>query len=159
MDIELIFIVVVPIYSVAFVSVLLTGYFNDKYPSIRGLTIAGLVFVSMVCSIVVCAVYNYTARYVLLVFIATGLLSGNGLAGAYASSTFATMRQETRAVSLATVNGLAGLSQIYGAYLFPSEDAPKYLMGFGVISGLSAVCATIYLSSYILFRKYPTTGV
>lgn len=31
------------------------------------------------------------------------------------------------------------LAQIYGSYLFPSKDSPKYLMGFGVISGL---CAT-----------------
>lgn len=38
------------------------------------------------------------------------------------------MPNETKAVSL--------LTQIYGAYLFPFGDAPKYLTGFGVISGI-----------------------
>lgn len=42
--------------------------------------------------------------------------------------TFSTLPNETKAVSL--------LTQIYGAYLFPSGDAPKYLTGFGVISGI-----------------------
>ena len=39
-------------------------------------------------------------------------------------------------VSRALMNALGNLAQIYGAYLFPSADAPKYLMGFGVISGM-----------------------
>lgn len=81
--------VVVPIYAVAFVAVLVTGYFSDKFPTVRGLIVAAWVALSMTCSIAVCAVYSYTARYVLLVFMATGLLSGNALSLAYASSTFA----------------------------------------------------------------------
>lgn len=151
-------IVVVPIYAVAFVIILTTGYFNDKYPTVRGIVIAALLALSAVCSVVVCAVYNYTARYVLLVFMASGLLTANGLSMAYASSTFAPMQQETRAVSLAMVNALANLSGIYGAYLFPSGDAPKYLMGFGVISGLSAVGVVIYSSAHFLVRRYPVRG-
>lgn len=149
---------VVPIYSVAFVAVLTTGYFNDKYPTVRGAVVASWVALATICSIVVCAVHNFTARYVLLVFMASGLLSGNALSLAYASSTFAPMQQETRAVSLAWVNTLGNLSQIYGAYLFPSEDSPKYLMGFGVISGLGALCAMIYASAHVLIRKYPEQG-
>lgn len=150
--------VVVPIYSVAFVAVLTTGYFNDKYPNFRGLVIAAWLAVSMTCSIIVCAVYNYTARYVLLIFMASGLMSGNALSLAYASSTFAPTRQETKAVSLAFLNSLGNLSQIYGAYLFPAHDAPEYLMGFGVISGLCAVCVVLYSVAHALIRRYPAKG-
>ncbi|KND88393.1 Pantothenate transporter liz1 [Tolypocladium ophioglossoides CBS 100239] len=149
---------VVPIYSVAFVAVLATGYFNDKYPYYRGIVIAGLLAASMICSIIVCAVYNFTARYVLLVFMASSLLSGNALSVAYASSTFAPMQLEMRAVSLAFLNGMANLSQIYGAYLFPAQDAPKYLMGFGVISGLSALCVVVYSMAHIFIHRYPIQG-
>lgn len=109
----------------------------------------------MTCAIVVSAVYNFTARYVLLVFMASGGLSANALSLAYCASTFGPMPQETRAVSLAFVNTLANLSGIYGAYLWPSHDAPKYLMGFGVISGLCFVGAAIYTAGHILIRKYP----
>lgn len=69
---------------------------------------------------------------------AAGLWSTNGLALSYASSTFSSMPRETRAVALAFVNAMGNLAQIYGAYLFPSKDMPKYLLGFGVISGMCA---------------------
>jgi MFS family permease len=116
---------VVPIYAVAFVAVAITGYFMDKFPEWRGLVIALWLTLAMVCSIVVCVVYNFTARYILLVFMAAGLWAANGLALSYASSTFGPMQQEVRGVALALVNALGNLAQIYGAYLFPSEDAPK----------------------------------
>lgn len=52
-----------------------------------------------------------------------GLWSTNALSLSFASSTFAHMSREVRAVSLAFVNAMGNLAQIYGAYLFPSEDA------------------------------------
>ncbi|EXJ83583.1 hypothetical protein A1O1_07206 [Capronia coronata CBS 617.96] len=145
----------VPIYGAAFVFVLLTGWLSDRYPGYRGLTIAAWLTVSMTCAIVVSAVYNYTARYVMLVFMASGGLSANALSLAYCASTFGPMPQEVRAVSLAFVNTLASLSGIYGAYLWPAADSPKYLMGFGVISGLCAVGAGIYASAHFLIRRFP----
>ena len=146
---------VVPIYSVAFVAVLATGFCSDRYPGVRGLIIASWLALGMICAAVVCGVYNYVARYVLLVFIASGILSANALSLAFAASAFGPMPQETRAVTVAFVNAMANLSGIYGAYLFPSNDSPKYLMGFGVISGLCAVGVGIYSSAHILLRKYP----
>ncbi|KAK4508318.1 hypothetical protein PRZ48_002056 [Zasmidium cellare] len=145
---------VVPIYAVAFVCVGVTGYFSDKFPLQRGAIIAAWLTVSLICSIVICVVYNFTARYALLVIMAAGLWSTNGLSLSYASSTFASMPQETRAVSLALVNALGNLAQIYGAYLFPSDDAPKYLLGFGVISGMCAFGVIVYALAHVLLRKY-----
>lgn len=125
----------------------------DKYPKWRGVVIASWLALAMACSIAVCAVYNFTARYVLLVFMAAGLWASNGLALSYSASTFGTMRQETRAVSLALVNALGNLAQIYGAYLFPSDDAPKYLMGFGVISGMCALGVVVYIVAHVVVPR------
>lgn len=146
---------VVPIYSVAFVAVLVTGYLNDKIPNYRGAVIAGWLAIALVGSIIVCVVDSLTTRYVLLVFMASGLPAANALSLAYASSTFGSAQQETRAVSLAFINAVANLSQIYGAYLFPSHDAPDYRMGFGVISGLCAVGVLIYYTAHVVIRRYP----
>ncbi|RMX73846.1 hypothetical protein D0869_13195, partial [Hortaea werneckii] len=143
---------VVPIYGVAFVATGVTGYFSDKYPRQRGAIIAGWLTISLICSIIICAVYHYTARYVLLVFMAAGLWATNGLSLSYAASTFGFMEQETRAVSLALVNALGNLAQIYGAYLFPETDSPKYLLGFGVISGMCAFGIAVYILAHILLR-------
>ena len=145
---------VCPIYASAFVFVALTGVLSDRYPTQRGLIIAVWLSVSMVASIIVCVVYNFTARYILLVIMAAGLWSTNAVSLSYASSTFGSMPQETRAVSLALVNAMGNLAQIYGAYLFPSGDAPKYLKGFGVISGMCAFGVATYLLAHVLLRKY-----
>lgn len=105
----------VPIYGVAFVCTAITSYFSDKIPTWRGLVVAVWLAFSLVCSIIVCTVYNYTARYVMLVLMAAGLWATNGGTLAYASSAFAGMHPQARGVSLALVNALGNLAQIYGS--------------------------------------------
>ncbi|KAL5590049.1 hypothetical protein FOVSG1_011916 [Fusarium oxysporum f. sp. vasinfectum] len=148
----------VPIYAVAFVCTAVSGYFADRISNYRGLIIAGWLSFSMITSIAVCVVYNFTARYALLVLMAAGLWASNAISLSFAASTFGSMDAEVRAVALALMNALGNLAQIYGAYLFPSDDAPKYLMGFGVISDLlripeSSPLPSSLLDTYITHRK------
>ncbi|KAJ5119215.1 hypothetical protein N7526_010852 [Penicillium atrosanguineum] len=143
----------IPIYGVAFVCTAITAYISDKVPSWRGLIIAAWLAFSLACSIIVCAVYNYTARYVLLVLMATGLWATNGGTLAYASSAFAGLHRQARGVSLALVNALGNLAQIYGSYLFPDSDTPKYIMGFSVISAMLALGVIVFLLLHIWFRR------
>ena len=63
------------------------------------------------------------------------------------------METEVRAVALALVNSMGNLAQIYGSWLFPDEDAPKYLMGFGAISGMLVVGIVLYTVLQILLRS------
>ncbi|KAK5087572.1 hypothetical protein LTR24_006612 [Lithohypha guttulata] len=143
----------VPIYAVAFVCTAVTGYFCDMIPDLRGIVIASWLTVSLITSIVVCTVYNYTVRYVMLIIMAAGLWAANALSLSFASSTFGSMEAETRAIALALVNAMGNLASIYGSYLFPAEDAPKYLMGFGVISALLGVGIAVYLLLNIFVRR------
>lgn len=142
----------VPIYIAAFICTFFNSIFMDRVPQYRGLSLTVWMSVAMICSIVTCAVYNFHARYALLVIMASALWASNALSLAYASTTFGSMNQEVRGISLAIVNAMGNLAQIYGAYLFPDVDAPKYLMGFGVISGL---CFTGVVSYFILQIKLP----
>lgn len=143
----------VPIYASSFVCTAVTSYFMDKAPDHRGVVVAGWLSLSMICSVVTCAVYDFKARYILLVFIASGLWACNALALSYSSSTFGSMPNETRAIALAIVNALGNLSQIYGSYLFPDEDAPKYIKGFGVISGMCLIGVIVYIGLHIKLRR------
>ncbi|KAG9611110.1 hypothetical protein KCV01_g2731, partial [Aureobasidium melanogenum] len=126
----------------------------DKRPRYRGWALGAWMGLAMICSIIICAVYNFKARYALLVLMASGLWVSNALSLAYASSTFACMSHEVKGISLAIVNAMGNLAQIYGSYLFPSNDAPKYLMGFGVISGLCLTGVISYISLQILLRRH-----
>ncbi|CAK7207750.1 hypothetical protein SEUCBS139899_010563 [Sporothrix eucalyptigena] len=143
----------IPIYAAAFVCNAITGYFSDRHPRWRAVTLVSWMGVAMVCSIITCAVYNFRGRYALLVIMASALWSANGLALSYASSSFSNMPVEVKAIALALVNAMGNLAQIYGAYLFPSQDAPKYLMGFGVISGLCFTGLAAYLALHFLLLR------
>ncbi|KAF1993466.1 pantothenate transporter liz1 [Amniculicola lignicola CBS 123094] len=143
----------VPIYAVAFVCTAITGIFADKIPQHRGLVIAGWLTFALVTSILVCTVYNFTARYALLVLMAAGLWSSNAIALSFAGATFGSLEPEVRAIALALVNAMGNLAQIYGAYLFPTEDAPKYLMGFGVISGMLGLGVCVYICMHVFLRR------
>jgi hypothetical protein len=147
----------IPIFGVAFVSTAITGYIADRNSRWRGVFLGAWMSVAMICAVIICAVYDFKARYALLVIMASGLWASNGLALSYASVTFVAMPNETRAISLAFVNAMGNLAQIYGAYLFPTADAPKYLMGFGVISGLCLTGVASYLCLHVLLKKYPMT--
>ncbi|KAF3769746.1 MFS general substrate transporter [Cryphonectria parasitica EP155] len=145
----------VPIYLAAFICTAINSVFMDKKPQYRGYALGAWMGLAMVCAIITCVVYNFHARYALLVIMASGLWASNALSLAYASTTFGSMNHEVRGISLAIVNAMGNLAQIYGAYLFPSGDAPKYLMGFGVISGLCFTGIVSYLALQVLLRRYP----
>lgn len=143
----------VPIYAVAFVCTAVTTYFADSIANHRGLVIAAWLTFSLITSILVCVIYDFTARYALLVLMAAGLWSSNAVALSFASATFGSMEPEVRAIALALVNALGNLAQIYGAYLFPAQDKPKYLMGFGVISGLLGFGIAVYVFLHVSLRR------
>lgn len=148
----------VPIYAVAFVCMAVTAIGTDKVPNHRGLIISCWLAFSLITSILVCAVYNFTARYALLVLMAAGLWTSNGIALSFASATLGYLRPEIRGIALALINAMGNLAQIYGAYLFPSEDAPKYLMGFGVITGMLGVGVVSYAIMHVITRRSKGLG-
>ncbi|EUC45936.1 hypothetical protein COCMIDRAFT_4879 [Bipolaris oryzae ATCC 44560] len=143
----------VPIYAVAFVCTAVTTYFADAISMHRGLVIASWLTFSLITSILVCVIYDFTARYALLVLMAAGLWSSNAVSLSYASATFGSMEPEVRAIAIALVNALGNLAQIYGAYLFPADDKPKYLMGFGVISGMLGFGIVVYIFLHVTLRR------
>ena len=50
---------------------------------------------------------------------------------------------------------VANLASIYGSYLWPSDDAPRYTVGLSVTSAFCFACALSALAMKYLDRKYP----
>jgi hypothetical protein len=143
----------VPIYAVAFVCTAVTTYYADAISNHRGLVIASWLSFALITSILVCVIYEFKARYALLVLMAAGLWSSNAVSLSFASATFGSMQPEVRAIAIALVNAMGNLAQIYGAYLFPADDKPKYLMGFGVISGMLGLGIFVYIFLHVALRR------
>lgn len=115
-----------PIYGVAFIATGITSFYGDKVSTWRGLIIAIWLAFALICSIIVCVVYDFIGRYILLVFMAAGLWSTNGGTLAYASSAFASVHPQARGVALAMVNALGNLAQIYGSVCIVQDPFVVY---------------------------------
>jgi hypothetical protein len=142
----------VPIYAVAFVCTAITTYFADSISNHRGIVISSWLGFSLITSILVCVIYDFK-------LMAAGLWASNAVALSFASATFGSMEPEVRAIALALVNAMGNLAQIYGAYLFPADDKPKYLMGFGVISGMLGFGICVYLFMHVAVRRKEGLGL
>jgi hydrogenase/urease accessory protein HupE len=44
--------------------------------------------------------------------------------------------RESRAISIALINGFGNLSSVYGSFFWPSDQAPQYHMGFAITTAL-----------------------
>ncbi len=143
----------VPIWAVGFVFAVGSGFIADRIPQHRALYIAGCLSLLAVMAIVTCGVHNFTARYVFLAFMTGGVWGGFSQAAAYIAELFQDKPPEVRAVTMGIMTMAANTGNIYGAYLFPAENAPKHLLGFGMVAA-TAGCSTIIFA----FLWYMQTG-
>jgi hypothetical protein len=56
-----------------------------------------------------------------------------------------------------SVFAVANLASIYGAYLWPANDAPRYVMGLATTSAFCFACAITAILAKYLTAKYPYT--
>ncbi|KAF3044843.1 hypothetical protein E8E11_002537 [Didymella keratinophila] len=148
----------VPLYVAAFVIAVPVAILADKINAFRPVLCASALVIGALFCALSAGIYAYIPRYLFLVFINSMIWTANPLALSCASVSMGPLDPETRAISLAFVNALDNLAQVYGAYLFPADDAPKYLKGFGAYAGLLSLGAGIYVAAFFLFRKSPFTS-
>ncbi|KAI9152276.1 transporter [Paramyrothecium foliicola] len=111
-----------------------SGQFHERTWHITaGLAIAVAGFV------LAAATMNTAARYVACFIFAMGAYSVNSVIIGWASSTLS-QTKEKKAVVLAMTNVGGQIGYIYGAYLWPKSDSPRYGIGFGASAGF-ALCS------------------
>jgi hypothetical protein len=76
------------------------------------------------------ATTKHVPQYVLLCFAAAGIWCSIPLILVWVSNVI-TWPAEKRAIAQAATNAAGNMASIYGAFLWPSHDAPRYLTGFG----------------------------
>ncbi|KAF5983685.1 allantoate permease [Fusarium bulbicola] len=147
-------------YGVALVIAVTLCIIADKVPQFRALfTFSVLLIFGCLFSALAAAIHHPKARYAFLCFIKTAVWSANPLSLSYTSTVLGPVQPEVRAICLAIINGFTNLAQLYGTYIFTASTPPDYVMGFSVYSAIFAVGATIYLSAFFIFKKWPYVGI
>ncbi|KAG9252442.1 MFS transporter [Emericellopsis atlantica] len=113
--------------------------------------------VGLTCSIVgfaiAAATLNVPARYVSFFILASGAYSVNSVIIGWASSTLS-QTKEKKAVVLAMTNVGGQIGYIYGAYLWPKSDDPRYVIGFSASAAFAlASIGCAWLIRVLLIRE------
>lgn len=150
-----------PLFVVALVIAIPTCIFADKATKWRGYFANRAFFITIVLGLgaIFCAlaagITAYMPRYVFLCFINSALWTANPLALSFSSTCLKGVDPETRAISMAIINGSGNLAQLYGSALFPSSDAPIYLKGFAVYAGCMFIGTGLYSLAFFAFKRWP----
>ncbi|CAN9294915.1 unnamed protein product [Alternaria alternata] len=101
--------------------------------------ITGGLLVAIVGFVIAASTLNTAGRYVACFIFPIGAYSVNSVIIGWASSTLS-QTKEKKAVVLAMTNVGGQIGYIYGAYLWPDTDKPRYGIGFGA-SAAFALCS------------------
>lgn len=118
----------IPVYAVAFLGILGFCFLSDWHKE-RGhyvtLTAAG----GCLSFIITVAVDNRKVKYAFLCFAVGFVYASCPLTLLWVSKVFQ-HPAEKRAICIAIVNALGNSASIYGSFLWPDKDAPRYVPGF-----------------------------
>ncbi|KAK9469267.1 major facilitator superfamily domain-containing protein [Lipomyces arxii] len=92
------------------------------------------------------ATTNVPVRYIGMVIFVSFSSGVNDITLGWAASTLG-QTPEKKAVAMAMVNMLSNLASVYTPYLWPSSDAPKYVMGMSSCAGFSVM---VILSTFAI---------
>ncbi|KAL2385259.1 hypothetical protein RJZ90_001435 [Blastomyces dermatitidis] len=131
-----------PPFIFAAAGAIFTGWSSGRQHE-RTWHITGGLGVAMVGFIIASSTLNTAGRYIACFIFPVGAYSVNSVIIGWVSSTLSQTR-EKRAVVLAMHNVAGQIGYIYGAYVWPNYDKPRFAIGFGVSAGFAfgaIVCA------------------
>jgi MFS family permease len=117
---------------------ILFGWSSGRYHERTWHITTGLA-IAIVGFVVAASTLNTAARYVACFIFPVGAYSVNSVIIGWASSTLS-QTKEKKAVVLAMTNVGGQIGYIYGAYIWPVTDEPRYGIGFGTSAGF-ALCS------------------
>ncbi|CAI4212981.1 unnamed protein product [Parascedosporium putredinis] len=95
--------------------------------------------IALIGYIISTATLNTPARYIACFLFASGAYAVNSMILGWVSATLGST-PEKKSVSLSIVNVVANASYIYTAYLYPSSDGPRYLIGMASNAAFAVMC-------------------
>ncbi|KAI1389214.1 putative MFS transporter [Hypoxylon trugodes] len=139
----------VPVWVVTLVISLLVTYTSGRFTD-RSIHIICLIMVSVVGNIVVVATLNTAGRYFALFLLPLGAVPAYQILLAWIANSFPRPLVK-RSACISFGNMVGNTANIYGTYMYPSVQGPRYLAGgsataaVGVLVALLAVTARLVL--------------
>ena len=140
-----------PVYVFGFITSLSNALVAQRTGK-RAILIMWPLTVDIIGNIMVVASHTTAVRYIGMFLMCAGSFSAFNVIQAWIGSTVPRTRTK-RAVTYAMVNMIGNLSNIYGAYFFPSSSSPQYIPG-GVALSSFAFSGVIAAASFAMYLRY-----
>jgi ABC-type Na+ efflux pump permease subunit len=129
----------VPVWFATFIVVLLVSYHSSRTKE-RSMHIACCMLVGAIGNIIMITTNNLGARMFAMYLLPIGVLPPFQLILAWITSSFARPLAK-RSVVVAICGMFGNASSIYGSYLYPDSQAPKYVVAGAVLACTCCGCA------------------
>ncbi|KAI1255756.1 hypothetical protein MGN70_002496 [Eutypa lata] len=141
-----------PPYFFACITALLLAWSSGRYHERTWHITIGFA-VAIVGFVIAASTTNTAGRYVACFVFAAGAFAVNSVITGWIATTLS-QSQEKKAVALAAANVCAQIGQIYGPYLWPKTDGPRYLIGFSASAGFSLLSLLLcWVMRFLLKRQ------
>ena len=135
----------VPVWFATLLASLIVGYHSSKTQE-RSFHIVGSMAVAIVGFVVVVSTSGIGPRFFAMFLMPIGVLPAFQINLGWFTSTFARPLSK-RAAAIATLGMVGNCASIYGAYMYPESDGPKYVAG-GV--ALAIVCLVNAVTALVI---------
>ncbi|KAK7747205.1 hypothetical protein SLS62_009147 [Diatrype stigma] len=141
-----------PPYFFACIAALLLAWSSGRYHERTWHITAGFA-VAVVGFVIAASTESTAGRYVACFVFAAGAFAVNSVITGWIATTLS-QSAEKKAVALAAANVCAQIGQIYGPYLWPKTDGPRYLIGFTASAGFSLLSLLLcWVMRFLLKRQ------
>ncbi|WVF68217.1 hypothetical protein IAT40_002982 [Kwoniella sp. CBS 6097] len=147
----------IPLYACAFVFILAFCWTAD-YLRMKPQAITLAASMGTVFFIIVVATTKHMVQYVFIILAFGCVYALPPLILTWVPNVI-TQPAEKRAVAIALVNALGNSASIYGVFLWPKTDAPRYIPGFSATTVFMALIVVGANVMAFLIKKYPSEQI
>ena len=143
----------IPSYAFAVVCILSCCFLADRlktiWPVLAGLSGFGFIFF-----VATTAATDGMTRYGLAIFAFGTIYGCSPLVKTWITHVLG-YPAEKRAIAIALINAIGNGSSIYGSFLWPKSDSPRYLIGFGTTTAWMGMLSVGTVLFAYLFKRFP----
>ncbi|KAG4441298.1 hypothetical protein IFR05_003226 [Cadophora sp. M221] len=130
-----------PVWFATFLVSLLVTWTSGKSGD-RSLHIICLMMVSLIGNIIVISATSTGARFFAMFLMPMGAVSAYQIIVAWVANSFIRPNVK-RSASIAICNMIGNTASIYGSYMYPKSDGPRYLAGGAAVAGICFIVAAL----------------
>lgn len=141
----------VPVWIVTFLVSLVVTYTSGRFAD-RSIHIICLMLISVVGNIIAVSTLNTGARFFAMFLLPIGAVTSYQIILAWVANSFPRPLVK-RSACISFANLIGNSSNIYGSYMYPSSDGPRYLPGGAATAGVALLVAVLALVARIVLQR------